>query len=190
MRIVCENCGKKFDKSPGEVNRARKGGYRLFCGRRCSGLARRSDTRTVAQKRADKATYDAEYRRKNRGLLKRKKAAYFKRTYDPVKAAVERKKNMPRHVAYCRRPEYKRWKKGYDRKYRAKKLFGPFAEAAMLLTDLNHEIKGRMTNEQIAIANQTFNKAQRRRRASKEEPTRTRPRFRDRRDRHQAPFGG
>ncbi len=42
-----------------------------------------------------------EYRRKNRAALKAKKAERHKRTYDPVKAAVVRKKRMPRHVEYC-----------------------------------------------------------------------------------------
>jgi hypothetical protein len=40
-------------------------------------------------------------------MLKAKKRAYFERTYDPRKAAVERKKRMHLHVAYCREPRYK-----------------------------------------------------------------------------------
>lgn len=189
MEFICDHCGKIGDQARGAINRARKGGYRLYCSRRCSGLGRRTDTRTLSEKRADKSAYDREYRRKNHAQRKVQKAEYHRRTYDPVKAAVERKKRMPRHIEYCRRPEYKRWKKTYDRKYRAKKLFGPFAEASMLLTDLRYEIKGRMTNAEIAVANQTLNKTQRRRRQTSEEKPRSRPRFRERRDRHQATIG-
>lgn len=95
---------------------------------------------TDAEKRAAKAVYDREYRRKNRAMLKRKKAAYFKRTYDPVKAAIKRKKTMPRHVEYCRRPEYKAWKKEYDKRRRSKD-FGEFAAAHNALLDLLEEIR-------------------------------------------------
>ena len=90
-----------------------------------------------------KAAYDREYRRKNRARLKAEKAAYFQRTYDPVKAAKERKKKMPKHVEYCRQPEYKAWKKKYD-KHRRSKKYGEFAEAHQLLVELTKEINRQM----------------------------------------------
>ena len=92
-----------------------------------------------------KADYDREYRRKNRARLKVAHAAYFQRTYDPKKAAIERKKNMPKHVEYCRQPEYKAWKKKYDKQCRSKK-FGDFAEAHQLLVELTKEINRQMPN--------------------------------------------
>ena len=64
----------------------------------------------------EKRLYDAAYRKKNLAMLKAKKRAYFKRTYDPVKAAIGRKARMARHVAYCRRPEYREWKRAYDKR--------------------------------------------------------------------------
>ena len=90
--------------------------------------------------KAEKAVYDREYRRKNRGWLKAKQAAYFQRTYDPVQAAIERKKRMPQHVEYCRQPAYRAWKKEYDRKLRASR-FGAFADAHEVLLLLKAEIK-------------------------------------------------
>jgi hypothetical protein len=92
-----------------------------------------------------KAAYDREYRKKNRERLRVEKAAYFQRTYDPVKAAKERKKNMHRHVEYCRQPEYRVWKKGYDRQ-RKLSGFGGFAEAFELLEALRKEIKRQEPN--------------------------------------------
>jgi len=121
---------------------------RLFCGRRCSGLAKRKRV-PKSVKRVLKGIYDAEYRKRNRALLKAKKHAYFVRTYDPAQARVERKKRAGAHAEYCRRPEYKRWKSTYDRRHRSEKFYGPFAEVAMLTADLNREIKGRMTNHEI-----------------------------------------
>lgn len=97
----------------------------------------------VAEKKAAKAAYDREYRQKNLAKRKAQSAAWFRRTYDPVKAAIERKKNMPRHVEYCRQPEYRAYKKSYDRKRRAGK-FGPFAEAYEVLLLLMSEIKRQM----------------------------------------------
>ncbi len=188
MKITCAHCGKTSDKPPGAVNRARLDGLRLFCNRRCAGLGRRKPKKSKAQLVEEKRLYGLAYRAKNLAMLKAKKRAYHKRTYDPVKAAEVRKKRMPYHVEYCRRPAYKAWKRDYDKSLRAK-VYGPFAEAFMLTIDLNREIKGRMTNEQIAHANLTQNKTQRRRRATSEEIARSRPRNRGRRDRHSAAHG-
>lgn len=149
MLVRCEHCGSEIERDVGHVNRSRALGMRLFCDRKCAGLARRTDTRTKAEKIADKAAYDRAYRAKNLAEIKRKRHEHFKRTYDPAKAAAERKKTMPRHVEYCRRPEYRKWKQGYDRQYRSKKLYGDFAEAAMLATDLNRAIKERSVPREV-----------------------------------------
>jgi hypothetical protein len=165
MKFKCAHCQKTTDKPTGHVNRARAAGQRLFCGRRCSGLAKRKH-KTKAQRVAEKAAYDRQYRENNTNDLKARRAAAFKRNYDPAKAAVYRKKRMPWHVEYCRRPEYRKWKSEYDRHHRAEKFYGPLAESFMLTQDLNRAIKERMTNYEIAQANGTFGKTQKRRRAA------------------------
>lgn len=186
MKIVCAHCGAKKDKDANAVNRAIEGGNRLFCDRRCSGLGRRDD-RTNAQKIEEKRLYDADYRRKNRAMLKAKKAAYHRATYDPAKARIERKKRSAFHVEYCRQPSYKLWKREYDRRLRAK-VYGPFADAYQLTIDLNREIKSRSTNYEIRQQNETFGKSQKRERQAKEEQ-RGRPRHRNRRRDHSAAHG-
>lgn len=170
-----------------EFNRARKAGLNLYCNRRCSGLGRRMG-KTKAQRVAEKRAYDAEYRAKNREMLKAKKHEYFRRSYDPVAAAEVRKARMPYHVEYCRQPAYKAKKREYDRKHRAAE-FGEFAEAYMLTIDLNREIKGRMTNEEIKWQSGTANKAQFRKREVKGGQERSRPRNRWSRNRNQAAHG-
>lgn len=87
-----------------------------------------------------KAAYDLEYRNRNREMLKAKKAAYFQKTYDPTKAAVERKATMPRHIEYCRRPEYREIKKNYDRR-KLLEEYGEYAGCYLLLRELRAEIK-------------------------------------------------
>src|SRR5258708_23138469 len=104
------------------------------------GLGRRSHVVPVTANRSRGPYFARQYREVNRERLRAEKAAYFQRTYDPVKAAVERRKIMPRHVEYCRQPEYVAWKRGYDRTYRAKKDFGPFWEAALLVEDIGNEV--------------------------------------------------
>lgn len=173
MKFACAHCGKTAEKPAGHVNRSRTAGLRLFCGRRCFGLDRRQH-KTKAQRVAEKKAYDAAYRAKNLAMLKAKKRAHHKRTYDPAKGAVVRKKRMPLHVQYCRRPEYKRWKHDYDRKYRSKREYGPFVEAAMLAVDLNREVKSRSTDYEIRSQNGTLNKTQRRRRETNAEGERHR----------------
>jgi hypothetical protein len=168
----CSNCGKPHGRPTGEINRAAKIGARLFCDRRCAGLARRAG-KTKEQKVAEKRIYDAAYRAKNLAMLKAKKRAYFERTYDPKKAAVERKKRMHLHVAYCRQPRYKAWKQRYDQQYRARE-YGPFADAYLLAVNLNREIKTRSSNYEIRLENQTLNKKQGRTRQGSEAYSRDR----------------
>jgi hypothetical protein len=172
MKFNCAYCGEETDRPTGHVNRSRAQGLNLYCGKKCSGLARRKPPKTVAQKRAEKAAYDREYRRKNRTLLKAKKAAYHCATYDPAAARIERKKRAAFHAEYCRRPSYKLWKQEYDRRHRAQQ-YGPFADAYQLTIELNREIKARSSNYEIRQANQTGNKTQKRDRLS-EGPKRSR----------------
>lgn len=160
---VCAHCGNPVSQPAGAINRALKLGRRIYCDRACSGLGRRKH-KSHDLRRAEKATYDREYRKLNLAKIKENKRAYFKRTYDPVAAAEHRKARMPAHVEYCRRPEYKEWKREYDRKFRARKDFGPFADAALLLNDLEREISARQSRYEIMSTNGTLNKALRRRR--------------------------
>ena len=92
--------------------------------------------------KAEKAAYDREYRAKNRALLKAKRAAYYAKV-GPLRRDKEReirKKRMPQHIEYCRRPEYKKYKFTYDRKREAAE-YGEFAECREILKVLMKEIK-------------------------------------------------
>lgn len=161
--IRCAWCFAEALKEVGAVNRARAAGLWLYCDRACAGLARRQE-KTASEKVAAKAEYDRQYRAANRAKLKAKKAVYFQATYDPKAAAIARKERMPRHVEYCRRPEYRKWKAEYDRQYLARKGFGDFSEAAILLNVLETEIRSRASWLEIAHAKGTINKHQNRRR--------------------------
>ena len=163
MQFECAHCGKLADKPAGHVNRARKRGLSLYCDRVCSGLGRRTG-KTKAQKVEEKRLYDMEYRRKNRALLKAKKAEYFQRTYDPTKAAEERKARMPYHVEYCRRPEYREWKREYDRRYRAEKDYGEFADCFLLVMDIRAECLSQQSDYEIRYAKGRVAMTQQRRR--------------------------
>lgn len=162
MIIHCPQCGRDADKATRAVNRAAAQGARVYCGRKCAALGRRKN-RTKAERVEAKRLYDAEYRAKNLEMLKEKKRAYFQRTYDPEKAREYRKKIMPRHVEYCRQPEYRQKKQQYDRQRNAE-VFGPFAEAWLVLRDLEREISSRMSRYDIYIANGTINKRLKRKR--------------------------
>lgn len=172
MEIICGYCGEKTERRAGEVNRSRSLGLPLYCNRICSGLARRKH-KAKAQKIAEKAEYDRLYRERNRAMLKRKKHEYFRRTYDPEQAAIVRKARMPIHAEYCRRPEYKKWKAEYDQKYRSRKEFGDFGEAAIILNDLCSEIAKRSTFTERAIAKGTLNKHTQRRREYEQQTQRS-----------------
>lgn len=125
--------------------------------------------------KAKKAAYDREYRKNNYDRIKANHAAYFRQTYDPVKAAKERKKRMPQHVEYCRRPKYRAYKKEYDRQRRASR-FGEFAEAYTALRALMAEVKRQMPDrfERYAQAGRMqwnpINQARRRRKTYERNP--------------------
>lgn len=164
--FICAYCGKPGMKYSGHVNRSNRIGAGIYCDKVCAGLGRR-DTRTIAEKKAAKAAYDVQYRQDNLDKLKAEKQARHKRTYDPIKAVEHRKTRMPAHIEYCRRPEYKVWKRGYDRKYRTTKQYGDFAECASLLIDIENEIISQMSPQQKAAAHFAegrTNKTQNRRR--------------------------
>lgn len=117
---------------------------------------------TDEQKKEMKRLYDIEYRKKNAELLKQKKHAYFTKTYDPVEAAAKRKVRMPKHVEYCRRPEYVQWKQKYDEQYRAKKLYGEFWQAFLIVIEINKQVLQRASKYEISYSNGTLNKSQNR----------------------------
>jgi len=161
--ILCAWCSKPISKSRGHINRSLAKSAPLYCNKDCSGMAHRKN-KSDAEKKEEKRLYDMEYRAKNIELIKQKKRVHFLKTYDPVKAAIERKANMPRHVEYCRQPKYKAYKREYDESYRAKREFGEFWESAILVNKINGEVLSRATRFEIKQTNGTINKAQSRRR--------------------------
>lgn len=123
---------------------------------------------TLEEKKKLKREYDKEYRARNKERIKERKAEYFKKTYDPIKASEKRKtvEYRERHKLYCRREKYKNeYKIDYDRKYRAKKKYKDFNEAFLLLLDLEKEIRKRATAYEIRIMHGNYNRAQKEKRA-------------------------
>ena len=120
-------------------------------------MGRRND-RTDEQKKYAKAVYDARRREELADKLKAEKAAYHQRTYNPEAAAKYRASRMHMHVAYCRQPEYRAKKQTYDRRHLAQKHYGDFADAALILLDLEREVIAQMPRTEIAAANGTLNK--------------------------------
>jgi hypothetical protein len=161
--IVCPQCGKTAKKETGAINRAAKQGLPIFCSRECAGLHRRRSV-SSAEKKEEKRLYDIAYRARNPEERKAKKAAYYRENHDREKERIERKKRAHLHAEYCRRPEYRDWKSGYDRQYRAKKFYGDFAECHLLVMDIRDECLNRMDDHDIRQSKGTINKKQERRR--------------------------
>ena len=115
MKMICPQCTAQFEARTGHANRAAKTGAPLYCGRTCAGLARRLPApKSVEQKKAEKAAYDRKYRQRDPEARKAERAAYYQRTRDPEKERELRKAKMPQHVEYCRRPEYRAYKREYE----------------------------------------------------------------------------
>jgi hypothetical protein len=157
---VCQYCGAVVKQSRSSINRALREGKPLHCNRVCAGLARRVP---LGQKKESKRLYDAQRRAEKAAEISVKKAAYYQRTRDPVKERERRLANMGRHVEYCRRPEYRAYKADYDRQLRASE-YGEYAEAYLLLLDLEREIRARSTWYERAKTRGYFTRAAQQRR--------------------------
>jgi hypothetical protein len=142
--ILCPTCKKRKPRTNSAINKAKKDGLKIYCGRACAGKGRRKENPVTPRNpnwKAMKAEYDRKRREKLGDKLRaKKKAAYA--VWGPQhreKERENRKKRMPYHVEYCRQPKYKKYKVEYDRKLRAK-AFGDFAECHRLLLQLTREI--------------------------------------------------
>lgn len=157
---VCQYCGKVVQQSQSSIRRAIREDKPLYCNRTCSGLARRVPPK---QKKEAKRIYDAQRRIEKADEIRAAHAEYYQRTRDPAKEREYRRANMGRHVEYCRRPEYRAYKSDYDREYRAAE-YGDFADAYLLLLDLEREIRSRATSYERRKARGYYTRAAQQRR--------------------------
>lgn len=158
----CPHCGMDAKARSSAFNRAARRGAPIYCGRVCAGLGRRKN-RSADELRAAKAAYDAARRIELADRLRAEKAEYHRQTYDPAKAAIVRKARMPKHVEYCRQPEYRAKKVEYDREYRSRE-YGEFAECYLLTLAIRREALSQMTDYEIRQAAGTLNKSLQRKR--------------------------
>lgn len=157
MVITCKYCGNQCDKKTGHVNRALKTNAKLFCSRACFGLDKRI---SLEEKKLIKKEYDKEYRLKNSEKKKQYGKEYHKKTYDPIKASVDRKAKMHIHVERMRQPKWVEYKKKYDKIRQAKLNYGEFWESALLIRN----IEANYENKEAIQINNLNNKSQKRKR--------------------------
>jgi hypothetical protein len=158
MIITCAHCGGKAAKPTGEVNRAAKACLKLYCGMGCGNIGRRNPNKPTGDAfRVAKAEYDRR-RREKKGdelRLKRKEKYHSDLATCPEKIRAEQKRNRDsrknEHLEYCRHPEYREWKAKYDKNFRAKKTYGPFADAFLILQDVESEVLSRASRYQLDL---------------------------------------
>lgn len=162
IKTPCAHCGNDVEKKTGHYNRSLKMGLKFYCNHTCAGLARRT---SIEAKKAVKAAYD----KKIADTPERKAARqrYFKKSYaaNPEKYRKWRKKRYKYHLNYLRSSKYKAWKKEYDLKYRTKKQYGVYGEAAVMLFELEAMLEGK--RPQIRIDKDCHNKTKKRKKVWK-----------------------
>lgn len=145
IKRICKRCEKEFEIEKSQFENKRGG---IYCSRECFRLYSTENKISESVKKARIAKYDKEYKARNKELVKKKKAEYHKRTYDPEKAKQYREKNKEKIQAYKKeyyaKPENKQRRFKYDRKRRCEKKYGPFWESASILIDLEKEINEKM----------------------------------------------
>lgn len=159
VKIKCDYCGKEIEKYIGYVNRAKEEGLRQFCDKKCAGLGRRSNE-TEEEKKLIKYFYDAFRAIVFEKKFKKQNAEYFRKDYaaNPEKYRAQRKAGQEKHNEYCRQPEYKKWKQEYDKKYRAKKIYGKLWESAIALNELAKVVDNRQAKQDQKTINKTQNR--------------------------------
>jgi hypothetical protein len=169
MKLICCYCKKEFtvkESNRGSRLRSIRLGLSIYCGRTCFGIASRTNE-TPEEKKVYKQWYDLFIRESmeedERILKSLQSLVLFHLDYraNPDKYKAERKRRMADHIEYCRQPEYKEYKKGYDEQYRAKKHFGDYWEAAIALKNLDKEIDYRESKRQNKIYNKSTTKRKR-----------------------------
>lgn len=154
MEIICPQCNKKVQKKTGSVNRAIKIKAPIYCGKKCSGLARRKN-RTVEEKKKIKSEYDKIYRKKNANKIKERNRLYDSSPLGRAMQKRNREKFKQYHLEYCRTPEYRKYKRDYDHKHHLKNKYGEFWEAASILVKLNSILPSKTIKYNQGIINKT-----------------------------------
>lgn len=157
--MKCAHCGLELNKSNGAINRAKKDNRLLFCNRTCFGLSKRLN-KSKDQIKEEKRLYDIQYRNKNSELIKVKNAAFAKTEAGRAMQKRNRNKRKEQHLAYCSTPEYRACKKEYDKKHRAKKLYGELWESSLILNEIINQID----TKELRFDKGLYNKSQKRKR--------------------------
>lgn len=164
--ITYGHCGETASLEVGHINRAIRQGDNLYCDRVCSSKGRET---TKADKVEKKRLYDLEYR--NRPGWRKRHNDNWAKNYNPEKAAIKRAKYKKEHPewetkrrAYMASPKSRTAKSKYDKEYLAKQKYGEYWECGLLATEINHEVKSRASNVEIATQNGILNKATKRKR--------------------------
>ncbi len=181
VTFACQHCGSDTTKTTSAYNRAMRLGRGVYCDRRCAGMARRTGTdRTSAEWRASKAAYDRERRaRLGEALREKKRQAYWANHEDNLRrqreARAARMADPEALRAYREaqrrcymRPKYREQKRQSDRRYRAERDYGGWADAHVALMDLMDAVREREPeHHRRAIAKGNVNKKTNRQRAAR-----------------------
>lgn len=169
MNLTCCYCSKTFTVKNNNIGQRKKSirlGLPVYCNQKCAGLGRRNNE-TPEQKKEVKQWYDLFIRVSRTedeywlNYLQTAFSFHFDYAANPDKYKKIRQAKQATHNEYCRQPEYKEWKKGYDEQYRAKKDYGDYWEAAIVLKHLDKEIDYRESKRQNKIYNKSTSKRKR-----------------------------
>jgi hypothetical protein len=159
MRVICEFCGKEIDKKTGHVNRAVKLGLKMYCGRMCFGLNKRT---TKEEKKKLKVEYDKKRRFELKDILKDKQKAYNESPAGRAMQKRHREKCKDYQKAYIKSEKYRKWKQVYDKDFHAKNKYGEFWEAAIILNDIENLLLPQ--RREVKVQKGTYNKSNQRKR--------------------------
>lgn len=101
----------------------------------------------VFEKKQKKKLYDARRRIEKSELIKAQKAKFCKTPAGRAMQKRNREKTKDYHLEYCRSPEYKNWKRSYDRVHRAKFYHGQFWECMLLIDEIEKEVIKRVPDK-------------------------------------------
>lgn len=108
----------------------------------------------LKDKKEAKRLYDIKYRRKNKARIVANKKAAYERDREKYLLKFKEYRAKPdvkaRHKIYCMQPDYVKDKRVWDVVYRNMKIYGEFWESAILVNQIEIELRDRIPKNERA----------------------------------------
>lgn len=157
--ITCAHCGNKSMKPNSAVNRARRDGKEMFCGRGCFAAFRITKKE---DKLAKKRVWASKFREENADEITQYNREWAANHYDIKTKHGRENRRKKKEYDERHRLENPEMYKAKGRRCKAKRRYGDYAEVWFLLRELRQEVLSKHTDYELRRLNETDHKTRKR----------------------------